>query len=47
MADYKLAIRLLQLQKKKKAADSVLSIAARNFPGSELAAQYDEIRFTV
>jgi thiol-disulfide isomerase/thioredoxin len=47
MADYKLAMRLLQLQKKKKAADSVLSIAAQKFPGSELAAQYDENPFYI
>lgn len=47
MADYKLVLRLLRLQKKKKAADSVLSIAAQKFPGSELAAQYDENPFYV
>ena len=47
LADYKLALRLLQLQKKKRAADSVLRIAAGRFPGSELAAQYDENPFYV
>jgi thiol-disulfide isomerase/thioredoxin len=38
-ADYKLAIRLYQLQKKKIPADSVLEIAVARFPGSELAIQ--------
>jgi thiol-disulfide isomerase/thioredoxin len=44
-ADYKLAMRLFQLQGKKKTADSLLRAGAEKFPGSELAVQYDDNRF--
>jgi|GEM_PF-240442 len=45
LTDYKLAIRLYQLQKKKKTADSVIDLAAARFPGSELAVQHAENEF--
>jgi len=43
--DYRLAIRLLQLKKQKKSADSVLAIAAAKFPLSEMAVQNAENEF--
>ena len=43
--DYKLAVRLLQLQKKKQPADSVLGIAAARFPLGEMAVQHAENEF--
>lgn len=43
--DYRLSIRLLQLQKKKKPADSVLNIAAAKFPLTDMAIQNAENEF--
>ncbi|MES1249911.1 MAG: hypothetical protein ABUL46_04460, partial [Chitinophaga rupis] len=43
--DYRLAVRLLQLQKKKGAADSVLAVAAAKFPQTEMALQNAENEF--
>ncbi|MBN9380990.1 MAG: TlpA family protein disulfide reductase [Chitinophagaceae bacterium] len=43
--DYRLAVRLLHLQKKKQPADSVLGIAATRFPLSEIAIQHAENEF--
>lgn len=44
-AEYKLAVRLYQLEKKKSAADSVLRIAAANYPSGELAVQFADVSF--
>ncbi|MHA4808438.1 TlpA family protein disulfide reductase [Flavitalea flava] len=45
LADYKLAVKLYQLQRKKKGVDSLLAIVARKFPASDLAVQHDENQF--
>lgn len=43
--DYTKVIRLLQLERKRKEADSITTIAATKFPKSDLAVQYDENKF--
>ncbi len=43
--DYKTAVLLYNLQRKRKGSDSLLALAAAKFPQGELAIQYDENKF--